>query len=786
MTQNHNVAVSMNQAAAVKTGLVFKQGDFGFNLVITVLDFDVTGTTPQIVFRKPMGAVESTSITASGNTYTYVMKGTELDTPGKVFCDLKLKNSTTQRISSASFMFEVVADTLDGLAEESSSYSDTIEQIVAGFDGKFDIRDQHIDSVLKQINRTPITMTPDKSINLSTLVIDRTALVNNPGFACAVVPCQKGDIFIVTAKGLGIYRAYAFIDADGNRKQGSASGSDLDNQKLTAPSDGYLLINDSSSAFSYAYDYFYTEVATKTEVDEKLTPTHGINLFDPNDDGITEGKYIYTDGSLKSNASYLVSGFIKVTPGTTYYFDGCVPSGSTTCSAFYKADKTTLVSVGGMTSETAPADAGYLKVTVVATNRFNSAQVADSETTYNPFVGTNYVLPDTLAKSFDKKGTYSKGDVVTKDGLIYKAKHAITTAGDFNGADWDLLRSFTEAINNAGVEFGENSISNKGYSLAANTKVELTGQTNVAKNVIYQFCATFSTFEKLEIGQGEHSTKYASWIEIDDTKIDVYRSAGGTSYAHSEYTHGLTISDFINVQIVTNDEYKCKVIIQTKEDENEVDVYASDGLASFMGNCVGKYYFISDTAISDYSFTIILKDATKPVYLFGDSYMSFVPERWVYYLKDIGCFNSVLINACSGMNSSGASNALAGLQGKPKYALWGLGMNDSADTDSSTPASNWMNGYNSFIAWCTRKGCEPILATIPTIPSKLHEGKNNFIRSSGHRYVDFAKALSPNGDGTWYPGMINPDDYVHPTQKGAIAMYNRALADFPEVAGQLT
>jgi len=138
MTKDFNVSVSMNQAAPVKTGVVLKQGDFGFDLKITVQDFIVTGTTPQIVFRKAMGAVESTDVTASGNVYTYTFKGTELDTPGKVFCDLKLKNSTTQRISTASFQFEVVADTLDGLTEESSSYSDTIAQIVDGFDDKVD------------------------------------------------------------------------------------------------------------------------------------------------------------------------------------------------------------------------------------------------------------------------------------------------------------------------------------------------------------------------------------------------------------------------------------------------------------------------------------------------------------------------------------------------------------------------------------------------------------------------------------------------------------------------
>lgn len=135
MTQKYQVKVSMKQAAIVETGIVLKQGDFGMQLEIEVLDFDATGTTPQIVFRKAMGAVESTTITVSGNKYTYTFVGTELDTPGKCFCDLKLKNSTTQRISTASFMFKVVADTLDGLAEESSSYSDTIAQIVGGFDG---------------------------------------------------------------------------------------------------------------------------------------------------------------------------------------------------------------------------------------------------------------------------------------------------------------------------------------------------------------------------------------------------------------------------------------------------------------------------------------------------------------------------------------------------------------------------------------------------------------------------------------------------------------------------
>lgn len=129
MTQVYKVQVSMNQAHIVASGLVFKQGDFGFQLEIEVLDFDTTGVTPQIVFRKSAGAVESTTITQSGNKFTYTIVGTELDTPGPAICDLKLKNSTTQRISTASFGFMVEADTLDGLNEHANSYSDTIGQI---------------------------------------------------------------------------------------------------------------------------------------------------------------------------------------------------------------------------------------------------------------------------------------------------------------------------------------------------------------------------------------------------------------------------------------------------------------------------------------------------------------------------------------------------------------------------------------------------------------------------------------------------------------------------------
>ena len=130
MTQEYKIQVSMSQSHIVDSGFVFKQGDFGFNVTIEVLDFDTTGATPKIIWRKSQGAVEGNSFTRAGNIFTYTMQGTELDTPGPGVCDLKLYDSTTKRISTASFKYMVEADTMDGLNDEAHSYSDTIAQIV--------------------------------------------------------------------------------------------------------------------------------------------------------------------------------------------------------------------------------------------------------------------------------------------------------------------------------------------------------------------------------------------------------------------------------------------------------------------------------------------------------------------------------------------------------------------------------------------------------------------------------------------------------------------------------
>ena len=75
-------------------------------------------------------------MTNSGNVYSYTTLGNEFAVPGVVVADLKFyDNGDTQRVSTASFIFNVDADTLDGLGGGTAGYSDELETLSAAMEG---------------------------------------------------------------------------------------------------------------------------------------------------------------------------------------------------------------------------------------------------------------------------------------------------------------------------------------------------------------------------------------------------------------------------------------------------------------------------------------------------------------------------------------------------------------------------------------------------------------------------------------------------------------------------
>ena len=77
----------------------------------------------------------------------------------------------------------------------------------------------------------------------------------------------------------------------------------------------------------------------------------------------------------------------------------------------------------------------------------------------------------------------------------------------------------------------------------------------------------------------------------------------------------------------------------------------------------------------------------------------------------------------------------------------------------------------------------PIFCTIPNVPTINNSFKNDIVRNSGYRYIDFAKAVNAEDVGSpWYDGMLSSDG-IHPTELGAKALAARFITDFPEVMG---
>jgi hypothetical protein len=178
----------------------------------------------------------------------------------------------------------------------------------------------------------------------------------------------------------------------------------------------------------------------------------------------------------------------------------------------------------------------------------------------------------------------------------------------------------------------------------------------------------------------------------------------------------------------------------------------------------------------------VYSSAKRDIWYFGDSYISFGDvARWTYYAHEYGYDKNALLSGASGGNTVTAKLALDTLVkfGKPKFAVLATGMNDGSDTESA-PSSLWTTYKAQFMTECEKNGIEPIFCTIPSVPTVNNEQKNAWVRSSGYRYIDFAKAVGANASGVWYSGMLSADG-VHPTDKGAKALFTQVLADLPEI-----
>ena len=313
-------------------------------------------------------------------------------------------------------------------------------------------------------------------------------------------------------------------------------------------------------------------------------------------------------------------------------------------------------------------------------------------------------------------------------------------------------------------------------SISNGSTVELL-PSNVRYNVAWCFTGHVSTMGKIIIGIKTPSGTVKELCAVDATYI-YYRLNDGNIASEA---HGITIGEDLQIKI----ESPFKV--------NELDniTICSDGTeytlsaTAYGTDMTGCPYLVSDGAeMTDCAFTWIPQDIAKPIWIFGDSWVSMYDTRWPYYMVRNGFANTWMLNGFAGEDTDEAYESLENLLTirKPDYIVWMLGMNNG---DSSTAVNSvWKEIYDKLVQLCNDYGINLILYTVPNTPTINNNFKNEIVRSSGYRYIDGAAAVGDNGSGVWFDGYWqSASDKNHTSAKGARALYYRILTDFPEIAG---
>lgn len=461
--------------------------------------------------------------------------------------------------------------------------------------------------------------------------------------------------------------------------------------------------------------------------DKKLPITLGKNLFNPAE--AVHGFYLSPGGvSVPERPEWpgqSHSGFMPVEPGENYVCNHN-RSGGSLC--FYDADKLPIeghpmqdYNKGGYM--TAPANARYLAVSYVDADEATlQVEKGTASTAYEPF--TQYAPLYELEKRIIQLET-AGGNIHTNEPGVVKS---------------DNLSAGTK------LELPVPNLKN-GYSMSA--RVELSG----------------SLSGHLYLYHGK-TTPYASGcIDVDATNVSVlgYGSAQSTVL---QKAHGLTISQFIIINATVREFKKLQVELVTLGGTYSFEYTPYNG-------SYGPITLVCDQALSNVE--VCYRHNDYPLWCFGDSYFDY----WPQYVVEKG-FTNWLADSYSGRYSLSGVESFSRLleSGTTKKAVWFMGMNDA---DSSTAVNaNWLSAVQTFIRECETHNITPILSTIPSTPTRNNSFKNEWVKNSGYRYIDVAKAVGAHKSTSWYSGYLGSDN-THPTQTGAKVIANYILAMLPEI-----
>lgn len=510
--------------------------------------------------------------------------------------------------------------------------------------------------------------------------------------------------------------------------------------------------------------------AEKKEVEDLRKEIHDIsgivtkeylepkNWLDFSDKDFIEGYYISND-KLYANASYNTTGFIPVKAGETYKYGnvaGSVSLREVRFGCFYDGEKNFISTFQNQNPIQIPEGVAFVRFSASSAN-LKEGQSMMFFFGEEPAQYSDYFSP--LERYKLAEGTVGSSQIA--DGAITKDKLGEDVV--FNSS----LSGFNVSKASMGAETIATPIIHVGRHITVSAVIE----GNITADGV-----------EIGIGRGEtdfnDGSSYGRYVAIKQNDV-IVKLGNGT--IKQTLQHGLTLGSKTFVTIsknsVENDKAQLKIITDLGE------IYETD---IFWMLAVGSAFVTNKTggAISA-KLSFMTRDLTKKVWLFGDSYLSYDSDaRWVTKMLKSG-YEGFLLNAVGGQNVDGGLTDFKNLietGACPSIVVWMYGMNSAADSNGVVNTS-WKAKTEEFLAICILNRITPILSTIPSVPNQSHIKLNEWVRTSGHRYIECAKVVElDETSGTWKEGLLETgSSRVHPTVAGANVIFGQVLVDAPEL-----
>lgn len=311
----------------------------------------------------------------------------------------------------------------------------------------------------------------------------------------------------------------------------------------------------------------------------------------------------------------------------------------------------------------------------------------------------------------------------------------------------------------------------------------------VRTNALLELSVKSKKFQSFSFGQGEKNFM-AAWVEVTDKEIvvidvklrdkkivDGYNPQGKTVRAATpveveRIPHNLNLkkSGDVEASLEVGIGKALLTVVAGKKTFSKELAWTGGG-KPFVKN-EGKKPF-------DASVSFTRKNIGEPIWFFSASYFNpAAKNRWPYYMVEEGYTHWYAEHQSGGSSQLMLEVLKNDLKyGTPKTLVWMLMANNKSDKEVVDPV--WMAAVNEVTEICKEKDIELIMTIYPQLKGRDHSKKSDWIRNSGYRYIDWYKAVSPEGE--W----LNPDwcgkDGVHPTAAGAKELWKEVKRELREL-----